>query len=132
MNNLDGTSGICKLLAVSLLAIAANVPAQGVSAAEPALKATCSAPDHIANIKAAYAPAFPYIAEQEGITGSTLVHVDLAPSGAVQNATVAKSSGFASLDREALSSVRASKYEPETVSCRPVAGEYLVDVSFEH
>ena len=131
MNDLDGTNGILKLFAVSLLALAANVPAHGVSAAQPPAKATCSAPDHLANLTMAYAPEYPTIAKNEGIAGSTLVHVDLARSGAVTRATVAKSSGFVALDREALSSVRASKYEPQTVSCLPVAGEYLVEVTFE-
>ena len=130
MNNFDGTSGIAKLLAVSLLAIAANVPAHGVSAAQPPVKATCSTPDHLANLKVAYDPEYPLIAKEQGIKGSALVHVGLARSGAVQSATIAKSSGSDILDREALASVRASKYEPETVSCQPVAGEYIVDVNF--
>ncbi len=131
MNHLDGTSRIAKLLAFSLLAVAANAPARGVSAAEPPVKATCSAPDHLANLKAPSPPEYPTIARNEGITGSTVVRISLGPSGDVRNATVARSSGFAALDREALASARISKYEPETVSCRPVAGDYFVNVTFE-
>ena len=131
MNDLKGTGGIAKLLAVSLLAIAANVTTAGASSAESPKKASCSAPDHLANLKIAYAPEYPTIAKEEGIQGSTLVHVTLTRSGALKDATVAKSSGFATLDNEALLSVRASKYEPETVACQPVAGDYFVTVTFE-
>ena len=128
MNDLSGTSGIAKLLAVSLLAIAANVTP---AAAESPVKATCSAPDHLANLKVAYAPEYPAIAKAEGIHGSTLVHVSLARSGDVKSATVAQSSGYAALDNEALVSIRSSKYEPETVSCQAVPGDYFVKVTFE-
>ncbi len=131
MNNLDRTGGIAKLLVITLVAVAANVPAHGVSAAEPQRKATCSAPDHLANLREVFEPEYPSILKNEGVTGSTLVQVSLARSGAIQSATVAKTSGYFALDQEALSSALASKYAPETVSCRPVAGEYFVNVTFE-
>jgi protein TonB len=124
------TNGTTKLLVFSLLAVAANVPASGASAAEPPVKATCSAPDHIAALKSASDPAYPAIAKAEGISGSTLVRVSLNSSGAVKKAIVAQSSGFAVLDSEALASARTSAYDPETVSCRPVAGTYFVNVTF--
>jgi protein TonB len=123
-------NNLTKLVAFGLLAAAANVPASGVSAAEPPVKATCSAPDHSAALKAANDPQYPAIAKAEGISGSTLVRVSLNATGAVEKATVAQSSGFAILDNEALASARTSAYDPETVSCRPVAGTYFVNVTF--
>jgi protein TonB len=131
MNHPVRNNGLTKLFAFSLLAVAASVPASGVSAAEPSVKATCSAPDHIASLKAASDPDYPAIAKAEGIHGSTLVRVSLNSTGAVKKATVAQSSGFTVLDNQALESARTSVYDPETVSCRPVAGTYFVNVTFD-
>jgi hypothetical protein len=80
-------NNLTKLVAFGLLAAAANVPASGVSAAEPPVKATCSAPDHSAALKAANDPQYPAIAKAEGISGSTLVRVSLKATGAVEKAS---------------------------------------------
>lgn len=120
---------VAKLLAASLLAIAPLVSSRGAAAADLP-KASCSTQERPAVIDMSYAPVYPAIAVAVGMHGSTLVRIHLSSSGNVESATVARSSGFAALDEEAVASARLTSYKPEAIDCRPVEGDYLVEESF--
>jgi TonB family protein len=59
----------------------------------------------------------PEIAEAKGDSGTSVVEVDLLPSGALNHYALAQSSGNSILDDSALRTARMSKYQPETQNC---------------
>ena len=72
----------------------------------------------------------PEIAEAKGDSGSSVVEVDLLPSGALSHYALAQSSGNSILDDSALRTARMSKYQPETQNCVAIRGSYLLVVDF--
>jgi TonB family protein len=66
-------------------------------------------------------PAFPPEARSVNATGVVEMHLDLDDSGAVVDARITRSSGFAPLDRAAIATARAARYAPATFACRPIA-----------
>jgi len=61
----------------------------------------CSTQAAPAAVSAAVPADYPEIAAQQNVSGTARVQVELAPTGAVFNATIAESSGNALLDRAA-------------------------------
>jgi TonB family protein len=63
-------------------------------------------------------------------TGVVIVRVDLDENSAVIDGAIVRSSGFAPLDRAALSAALKSTYRTETFACRPIASSYQYTISF--
>ena len=72
----------------------------------------------------------PAIAQEMGIGGTSAVKINLAANGDLRSASLFQSSGNRWLDDAAMRSATLSRYIPETIDCRHVAGSYLVDVAF--
>jgi bla regulator protein blaR1 len=92
---------------------------------------TCSSQAAPAAISAQVPAEYPLIAAEQNVSGTALIRVDLADTGAVRNATIAESSGNQFLDRAALLAARQQTYSPQIAGCRPVSGSYLVAVAFQ-
>jgi TonB family protein len=90
----------------------------------------CEAPNVTAATIYAEQPDTPAMATVMHLTGTTLVQVDLDPSGAITGTSVAKSSGTPLLDFAALKAARASTFRAEVRNCTAVAGSYLFEVQF--
>jgi TonB family protein len=88
----------------------------------------CNAP---APISAAVPADYPVLASEQKLSGKALVQIDLAGTGTVRNATIARTSGSTSLDRAALEAARSQTYSPKVVACRPAGGSYLIDVNLQ-
>ena len=130
MNRSVKSGSVLRLLAASMLAVAAAAPSN-VSALETSARATCLMKDHLAAVARAYDADYPQIAKAAGVEGTTVVRVALAKTGSLKSSVVARSSGNAALDAAALESARATTYTPATVACQPVEGDYLVEVVFK-
>jgi TonB family protein len=63
-------------------------------------------------------------------TGTVIVRVDLDETSTVLDGSVARSSGFAPLDRAALAAALKSSYRTETFACRSIASSYQFAVTF--
>jgi TonB family protein len=72
----------------------------------------------------------PQIAQDMRMSGTSQVKIDLAETGDLKAASLFASSGNDVLDDAALRSAKLSRYSPETVNCRRVAGSYLLEVEF--
>jgi protein TonB len=72
----------------------------------------------------------PAIASLQGITGTTLVRIDLSATGALSGEALFESSGNPWLDRAALDSPKAARFIPEMVNCTAIGGSYLYQVDF--
>lgn len=72
----------------------------------------------------------PEIAAARGDSGTSVVEVDLLPSGALNHYALEQSSGNPVLDDSALRTARMSKYQPETRNCVAISGSYLLVVDF--
>lgn len=109
---------------------ATSAPATSApSAPTPTPKPACSAPDVPAKAIDAIAPETP--PDSPEATAIAKVKVDLDASGAVTNAAIFESTGYAQLDRAAIEAARESRYAPEEKDCKNVAGSYLFDVYFQ-
>jgi TonB family protein len=78
------------------------------------------------------APSYemPKIAEEQGVSGVSVVEVDLLANGSFAHTELVKPSGDRWLDEAALQTARMSKYQAETRNCAAVAGSYLLEVDF--
>ena len=72
----------------------------------------------------------PTIASLQGVTGTTLVKIDLTATGALSGEALFETSGNPWLDRAALASPRMAQFIPGMVNCEPVGGSYLYEVGF--
>jgi TonB family protein len=63
-------------------------------------------------------------------SGTVIVRVDLDETSTVVDGVVARSSGFAPLDRAALTAALKSSYRTETFACRSIASVYQFAVTF--
>ncbi|MGH7728958.1 MAG: energy transducer TonB, partial [Vulcanimicrobiaceae bacterium] len=107
--------------------------ALGVSpsaAQETALRASCQVPAASAAISHEVAVDYPELAWMQEASGTTLVAIDLSPTGTVVTARIARSSGSPLLDRAALVGVRQQTFAPQIVDCRTIGGTYLVAFDF--
>jgi TonB family protein len=74
---------------------------------------------------------YPRIAAEQNRSGTAVIQVDLAGTGAIRNAMIFESSGNQFLDRAALLAARQQTYSPQIVGCEPVSGSYLITVDFQ-
>lgn len=72
----------------------------------------------------------PQIADQQGVAGTARIEIRLDRDGKLARESVASSSGNRWLDEAALMSARMTRFSPELVDCKPVAGAYMYDVEF--
>jgi protein TonB len=117
---------------------AAGTPAPPVTPVPTPVPAPAQtpAPCEKADIPAAVAsppppPELTPEARAAGTSGIARVRVSLDPSGAVQNATVASSSGSNALDLAAMSMARNARYTPALHLCKAVAADYIYSVKFQ-
>jgi TonB family protein len=75
-------------------------------------------------------PPFPPEARSVNATGVVELHLDIDDTGAVVNALVTRSSGFAPLDRAAVATARSAQYAAATFACRPIASELDLTTGF--
>ena len=104
-------------------------PTPTVVAASPG--AGCAQPE--ASAAVLETPGPPDISTQaraEGTTGIALIKVALDAQGAVTDASVAQSTGNASLDTVAVAMARDAKYQPALHACKPIAADYTFSVKF--
>lgn len=91
---------------------------------------TCKEPNVALHPLAAIRPPFPPEARSVNATGIVQVHVDVDDSGALVDAHVVRSSGFAPLDRAALNTVKQARFAPALFACRPSASSATLTVGF--
>jgi hypothetical protein len=72
----------------------------------------------------------PEIASLQGVTGTSLVRIDLTATGALSGEALFETSGNPWLDGAALQSPRMARFIPEVANCVPVGGSYLYEVAF--
>ena len=107
--------------------VAAAGPTDGPVAPKPA----CTAPDVPAHAVETAQAVYPEGAQTSGFAGETQVKVSLDAAGAIVAAGVYTSSGSFELDRAAVQAARASRFAPEQLHCKNVAGSYLFKVDFQ-
>ncbi len=91
---------------------------------------SCAVPNADAATIIAAMPIKSDIAEDNHYTGKALVQIDLDESGNVKGTSIAKSSGYITLDRAALAAAQESAFRPEYQDCQPRPGTYLFEVDF--
>jgi protein TonB len=101
----------------------------GPVAVAPKQAASCAA-DLPARIIHFAKPDYPAIARLQGLSGTSLIRVDLSDTGTVSGAFVSISSGSSILDRAAIRTAQSMAYAPESRSCTAIAGSYAVEVEF--
>jgi protein TonB len=74
---------------------------------------------------------YPQIAKDENIQGTAIVLVTIGVDGTLVSATIAESSGNASLDQAALKAARESRYQPYLVNGKPVEQQYKIVYEFK-
>lgn len=72
----------------------------------------------------------PTIAAEQGVSGVSLVRIDLTSAGSLASERLYSSSGNRWLDAAALLSARMTRYTSETANCRHIAGSYIYEVDF--
>lgn len=75
-------------------------------------------------------PVYPAEARENGWEGRVILHVQVGADGRAAAVRIARSSGFGSLDRAALSAVRRWRFRPATRSGVAVAAAVLVPIRF--
>ncbi len=75
-------------------------------------------------------PRYPPGARQRGEEGSLEAELLVEADGSVGGATIRRGSGFADLDRAALSALRAARFSPARRRGRPVAARIRITVVF--
>ena len=119
------------LLAAGCVVATSSIPLTALAKDGPAVAVrTCAVANADASISYASPPDVPMIARDMHATGTAMLRLDLTSSGAVANASIARSSGNGILDSAALNSVHWSSFRPATRDCAPVAGSYFYLVNF--
>src|SRR5258708_7783645 len=88
---------------------------------------TCIPPDHLAAIVRAVEPSYPAAEALHGVSGLSVIRIELSDTGGVVDAMVMKSSGSYVLDTEAMRTAKKMSYAPELQGCSTVAGTYAVE-----
>ncbi|MBV8529968.1 MAG: TonB family protein [Candidatus Eremiobacteraeota bacterium] len=112
-------------------ALALAPPASGTAGLRSAaslVAATCAHPNAEATVVNAVAPTMPHGTSGHGTVN---VAVTIGADGHVLRATVAHSSGNASIDQAVVEAARRSTYSPKVVNCTPVQGSYLFHVEYQ-
>jgi protein TonB len=92
---------------------------------------SCSDDNMVARAVNPVVPEEPAVAQEEGLSGTTLVKVDLDAAGAVTGVSIYRSSGSSVLDAAAEAAARQTNYKPELRDCEPVAGAYIFAANFQ-
>ena len=74
--------------------------------------------------------AYPELAKERGVTGTTIVAVTLDDHNKLVGASIYKSSGNRFMDTWAKYAVRSASFQSGTVAGKPVGGEYSIRVDF--
>ncbi len=129
MNTDPSLSRIAAIAGTALgIALATALPAHALTLDGD--RPACTARSTPAAIRGEAFADRPDLAKILGISGTADVRVDLDPSGNVAATSLARSSGFEILDREALAEARDYRYVAETQNCSSVGGSYVVEVDF--
>jgi TonB family protein len=133
MKHLTAVAGAAFALAVQAAPLAAPAATVSLTSLGPARIGVASSAQSCE--KAAALNGSPYfvkptITEEQGISGIARIRIDLTQTGEVARESVLGSSGNHWLDEAALTSARMSRFTPESVNCKPVAGSYLYSVEF--
>jgi periplasmic protein TonB len=116
-----------QLLSLAVTAAFLSNPTAGT----PAHAASCTVDHSPAAIARNVIPDYPEFQRQQGITGTSVIRVDLSETGSVLGSYVARSSGNDILDRAAVKAAKSMEYVPETNDCKGISGSYAVEVIFE-
>lgn len=97
---------------------------------EPIETTSCAKPFVEAKVIKAAPPEYPFRGAMPNGTASIIVTI--SPTGQPIGTEVLKSAGLQAFDDFAQESAMRSTYSPEIAYCRPVYGEYLFKVTYEH
>jgi len=75
-------------------------------------------------------PEYPEVAREQGVTGTSVLRIQLSATGSIVSTSVSQSAGNAALDAAARRAARASSFAARIRNCRPVAGSYLFSATF--
>ena len=76
-------------------------------------------------------PPYPEIARRRGYEGTVRLEVEVSASGGVEQVRVQKSSGYETLDRSALETVKEWRFIPARFGGMPVKSTVIVPVTFK-
>lgn len=102
-----------------------------VPSSAPFPPATCAQPFVVATVTKAEQPDYPISLRNDPPAGVSVIYVAVDSAGRLADAWIFKSSGYPSMDYEALIAARRSQYAPPISYCRPVGGTYLFQADFE-
>jgi TonB family protein len=121
------------ILIAALGTLAATLASTSPTLSAPATTSlsTCRTQVAPAAISVAVPVDYPDIAAEQNRSGTAVIQVDLADTGALRDATIFESSGNQFLDRAAMLAARQQSYSPQIVGCEPVGGSYLITVDFQ-
>jgi TonB family protein len=91
---------------------------------------TCAHPNVPPSVVNAVSPDTPAIAQQQGITGTVSVEIELDVNSKLINAKVIKTPSPI-LNNAAIAAAKQSTYQTEIVNCKPQASSYRFDVDFQ-
>lgn len=98
--------------------------------AAPAPRVETSAPEFNARYLNNSAPDYPNQAKRRGMQGTVMLGVLVAESGLAKSVQIAKSSGFAMLDKSALETVRQWKFVPAKRGQETIEAHVIVPIEF--
>lgn len=90
--------------------------------------ARCSQPNHEATAIKAVSPEYP--PGYGNLDRTAVVIIEVAPTGALAESHIFRSSGIAAMDEAALQSARQSTYSPKIVNCTAISGRYIFVARF--
>ncbi|HMD02511.1 MAG TPA: energy transducer TonB [Candidatus Baltobacteraceae bacterium] len=93
-------------------------------------KAACAVADAPAQLLSHPDAEFPSLTSSD-MNGIVVLEIHLWTDGSLRSAVIRQSSGFPSLDQEAMRVARNSRFQPETVQCQSIEGGYLYTVTFD-
>jgi TonB family protein len=96
----------------------------------PATPTSCAKPYAPAEALTAIQPDAPPAARAVHAAGTVIMRVDLDETSNVVGWQLVRSSGFAPLDRAAVSAAQKGAFRTESFACRPVASSYQFAVTF--
>ena len=119
------------IAALGTLAVTLASTAPTLAAPASTSLSTCKTQAAPAAISVPVPVDYPDIAAEQNRTGTAVIQVDLADTGALRDATIFESSGNQFLDRAGILAARQQTYSPRIVGCEPVGGSYLITVDFQ-
>lgn len=105
---------------------ASDAAGPGALSDTPASPAPASAPRPLSTPS----PSYPRAALRRGESGVVLLRLHVGADGRTRDVDVVRSSGFARLDRAAVSAVRRWRFEPAMQDGQAVAGQLQVPIDF--